>query len=91
MYIDRIEKLTKIWVQYELYELYTYRQKKFGPKLDECKGYRENHLKYLGLPTFVGRLKRQVFDFIQEWVWKKLKGRKETMLSQAAKRYSSNP
>ena len=26
----------------------------------------ENHLKYLGLPTFVGRLKRQVFDFIQE-------------------------
>ena len=43
----------------------------------------ENHSKYLGLPTFVGRSKRQVFDFIQERVWKKLKGWKETMLSQA--------
>ena len=45
----------------------------------------ENHSKYLGLPTFMGRSKRQVFNFVQEWVWKKLKGWKETMLSQTEK------
>ena len=45
----------------------------------------ENHLKYLGLPVFVGRSKRQVFDLIQEQVWKKLKGWKETKLSQVDK------
>lgn len=34
----------------------------------------ERHSKYLGLPTFVGRSKKQVFDFVQDRLWKKLKG-----------------
>ena len=41
--------------------------------------------KYLRLPTFVVRSKCQVFDFVPDKVWKKLKGWKETMLSQAGK------
>ena len=45
----------------------------------------ESQAKYIGLPTFVGRSKTQVFDFVQERVWKKLKGWKEKVLSQASK------
>ena len=45
----------------------------------------ESHSKYLGLPTFVGRSKKQVFEFVQERVWKKLKGWKERSLSKAGK------
>ena len=39
------------------------------------------HSKYLGLPAFVGRSKKQVFNFVQDRVWKKLKGWKEKFLS----------
>jgi hypothetical protein len=35
---------------------------------------KEHFSKYLGLPTVVGRSKNQVFNFIQERIWKKLKG-----------------
>ena len=45
----------------------------------------ENHSKYLSLPTFVGRSKKHVFDFVQERVWKKLNGWKEGVFSQAGK------
>ena len=45
----------------------------------------ESHSKYLGLPTFVGRSKKQVFEFVQQRVWKKLKGWKERSLSKAGK------
>jgi len=41
----------------------------------------ENFSKYLGMPTLIGRSKRQVFDFIQERILKKLKGWKEKHLS----------
>ena len=41
----------------------------------------ECHSKYLGLPGFVGRSKKQVFNFVQDRVWKKLKGWKEKFLS----------
>ncbi|XP_057425489.1 uncharacterized protein LOC130718848 [Lotus japonicus] len=41
----------------------------------------ERHEKYLGLPTFVGRSKPQVFSFVRERIWKKLKGWKEKALS----------
>lgn len=44
----------------------------------------ESHSKYLGLPTFVGRSKHQVFNFVQDRVWKKLKGWKENHMSYAA-------
>jgi len=37
--------------------------------------------KYLGFPTVLGRSKRQVFDYVQDRIWKKLKGWKEKHLS----------
>lgn len=36
----------------------------------------EHHSRYLGLPVVFGRSKRDIFSFVQERVWKKLKGRK---------------
>jgi hypothetical protein len=45
----------------------------------------ENHSKYMGLPAFVGRSKQQVFNFVQEKVWKKLKGWKGNFMSYAAR------
>jgi ribonuclease HI len=41
--------------------------------------------KYLGMPTHMGRSKRQIFDFIQDRIWKKLKGWKEKHLSFAGR------
>lgn len=41
--------------------------------------------KYLGLPTVVRRSKNQVFNFIQEKIWKKLKSWKERNLSFAGR------
>jgi exonuclease III len=41
--------------------------------------------KYLGQPTHIGRSKPQVFNFIQDRVWKKLKGWKEKNLSFAGR------
>jgi hypothetical protein len=41
--------------------------------------------KYLGQPTFIGRSKNQAFSFIQDKVWKKLKGWKERNLSFAGR------
>lgn len=45
----------------------------------------ECHSKYLGLPAFVGRSKHQVFNFVQDRVWKKLKGWKGNIMSFAAR------
>ena len=44
-----------------------------------------DHGKYLGLPTFVGRSKKTVFQTIQDRVWKKVKGWKERFLSRAGR------
>jgi hypothetical protein len=41
--------------------------------------------KYLGLPTHIGRSKNQVFNYIKDRVWKKLKGWKEKNLSFAGR------
>ena len=41
--------------------------------------------KYLGLPTIIGRSKTQIFEFVKERVWKKLKGWKERSLSRAGR------
>jgi hypothetical protein len=41
--------------------------------------------KYLGLPTISGRSKNQIFNFIIEKIWKKLKGWKERHLSFAGR------
>ncbi|XP_057425625.1 uncharacterized protein LOC130718990 [Lotus japonicus] len=41
----------------------------------------ESYDKYLGLPTIIGKSKTQIFNFVKERVWKKLKGWKESSLS----------
>ena len=41
--------------------------------------------KYLGMPAFVGKAKKQSFIYIKERVWKKLQGWKEKLLSQASR------
>ena len=41
--------------------------------------------KYLGMPAFVGRAKKQSFIYIKERVWKKLQSWKEKLLSQAGR------
>lgn len=41
----------------------------------------DEHDKYLGLPTYVGSSKKQIFQSIQERIMKKLKGWKEGFLS----------
>ncbi|XP_057415840.1 uncharacterized protein LOC130710549 [Lotus japonicus] len=45
----------------------------------------ESYDKYLGLPTLIGKSKNQVFNFVKERVWKKLKGWKECSLSRAGR------
>jgi hypothetical protein len=44
-----------------------------------------SHSRYLGLPVVFGRSKKDVFSFVQERVWKKVKGWKEKFLSRAGK------
>ncbi|XP_062118476.1 uncharacterized protein LOC133832109 [Humulus lupulus] len=43
------------------------------------------HGKYLGLPSFVGRNKREVFECVKDRVWKRLKGWKRSLFSAAGK------
>ncbi|KAL5543315.1 hypothetical protein UlMin_007099 [Ulmus minor] len=43
------------------------------------------HDKYLGLPTFAGRCKRDLFTFIKNRVWHKVKGWNASLFSQAGK------
>jgi hypothetical protein len=44
-----------------------------------------NFSKYLGMPTAAGRSKSQMFNYLQERIWKKLKGWKEKNLSFAGR------
>jgi len=43
------------------------------------------HTKYLGLPSFIGRSKKQVFAVLKERVGQKLKGWKGKLLSMGGK------
>ena len=43
----------------------------------------QRYEQYLGLPSLVGRAKKKSFSLIKERIWKKLKGWKEKILSQA--------
>lgn len=56
---------------------------------DICKGLRvnftNNHGKYLGLPSLIGRNKYEVFEFIKEKAWNRMKGWRTKMLSSAGK------
>uniref|UniRef100_A0A803P9M1 CCHC-type domain-containing protein n=1 Tax=Cannabis sativa TaxID=3483 RepID=A0A803P9M1_CANSA len=45
----------------------------------------ENHGKYLGLPSFVGRNKKEFLDQIKNKVWAKMKGWKSSIFSMAGK------
>ena len=44
-----------------------------------------NYEKYLGLPSFVGRGKKQSFSYIRERIWHKMQGWKERLLSQGGR------
>ena len=41
--------------------------------------------KYLGLPSFVGKRKKESFNYIKEKVWRKLQGLEANLLSQAGR------
>uniref|UniRef100_A0A803QQ69 Reverse transcriptase n=1 Tax=Cannabis sativa TaxID=3483 RepID=A0A803QQ69_CANSA len=66
-----------------------------GRKISHAEGQRlansigvtliENHSKYLGLPAFVGRNKKEVFGIIRNKVWEKLQGWKMGLFSQAGR------
>jgi len=45
----------------------------------------QTYEQYLGLPSLVGRHKKKSFSNIKEKIWKKLKGWKEKLFSQAAR------
>lgn len=45
----------------------------------------ERHEKYLGLPTIIGPLKKAIFAFLKERIWKKLNGWKEKLSSRPGK------
>ncbi|KAL5553514.1 hypothetical protein UlMin_040915 [Ulmus minor] len=51
----------------------------FGVRLVDC------HDKYLGLSTFVGRCKLDLFNFIKSRVWNNVKGWNSSLFSQAGK------
>ncbi|XP_057459108.1 uncharacterized protein LOC130749749 [Lotus japonicus] len=51
----------------------------------------EGYDKYLGLPTIIGKSKTQIFNFVKERVWKKLKGWKEKFLSRAGREILTKP
>lgn len=41
--------------------------------------------KYLGLPSFVGKAKKQSFSYIRECIWHKIQGWKEKLLAQGGR------
>ena len=41
--------------------------------------------RYLGLPSFVGKGKKESFNYIKKRVWQKLQGWEDKLLSQAQK------
>ena len=44
-----------------------------------------NHGAYLGLPSFIGKKKKEVFQYIRDRVWKRLQGWSSKILSRAGK------
>ncbi|GAU33808.1 hypothetical protein TSUD_221460 [Trifolium subterraneum] len=50
-----------------------------------------SHTRYLGLPVVFGRSKKEIFSFVIDRVWKKLKGWKEKFLSRVGKEVLIKP
>ncbi|KAK6158177.1 hypothetical protein DH2020_005491 [Rehmannia glutinosa] len=50
-------------------------------------GFKEvdNHGKYLGLPSIVGRSKKEIFGYIKDNIWKRIQGWSHTHFSKAGK------
>ena len=46
----------------------------------------QQYEKFLGLPSFIGRKKKESFDNIKQKVWKKLQGWERKLLSQAGRK-----
>ncbi|XP_012853612.1 PREDICTED: uncharacterized protein LOC105973139 [Erythranthe guttata] len=55
--------------------------------LHQILGFRvvEQHDKYLGLPASIGRTKKEIFAYLRDRVWAKMKGWGEKQLSKAGK------
>ena len=45
----------------------------------------EDHGKYLGLPSFVGKNKKAIFSFLKNKAWQRIQAWKRRMLSKAGK------
>ncbi|XP_070669022.1 uncharacterized protein [Malus domestica] len=43
------------------------------------------HDRYLGLPVYVGKAKKETFSYLKDWLWKKLNGWKGSLLNSAGK------
>lgn len=41
--------------------------------------------KYLGLPVYVGRARKEAFQYLKEKIWQHIQGWKEKLLSKAGK------
>ncbi|KAL0292312.1 UNVERIFIED_CONTAM: hypothetical protein Sradi_6994400 [Sesamum radiatum] len=50
-----------------------------------CVRVMEKHVKYLGLPTLVGRSKKEIFQSFKDWIWKQIQSWRCKNLSQASK------
>ena len=55
--------------------------------LANCLGMKrvDYHDRYLGLPVFIGRSKKDTFAYIKDRLWKKLNGWRGSLLSSAGK------
>lgn len=58
-----------------------------GQLLSDCLGVArvKYHDRYLGLPVFVGKLKKATFAYMKDRLWKKLNGWRGSLLSSAGK------
>ncbi|XP_030478273.1 uncharacterized protein LOC115695341 [Cannabis sativa] len=87
--LERYEKLSGQCINFDKTEMCV--DNKIGTSMAECLAVNlgvslvKNHTKYLGMPSFVGRNKKQVFGKIRDKVEAKLRGWKMGLFSQAGK------
>lgn len=44
-----------------------------------------NNEKYLGLPVYIGKSKKHIFEYLKQRIWARIQGWQEKLLSKAAK------